>query len=105
MREIVTSGLDRDQIKQESIEFADQFSDEIAECTELSEIEQISALRLLELEILKVVEQYYGDPDNQEVRDEGEEEVDMKIQEIQRAVYVTRELVRTKAAKIREEQR
>ena len=42
----------------------------------------MNLLRHLELEILKVVEQYYGDPDNLEVRNESDEQIDQKIIEI-----------------------
>ena len=57
------------------------------------------------MEILKVIEQYYSDPDNLEVRDESDESIDQKIIEIQKTIDVTREIYKIKYLRTKEEKR
>ena len=65
----------------------------------------MSTLRHLEMEILKLVEQYYSDSDNLEARDESDESIDHKIIEIQKTIDITREIYKIKYLRIKEEKR
>jgi len=105
MREIMESGNNRERIREEGDEFAEQFSQEIVDNKDLNELEQLEIIKQLERQTLQMMDEFYADQDNalyqEMMRDELQEDEDeinteQRMYEMQRTIEMLRQLFRGK---------